>query len=79
MSKSEYEKIKEELRIRDENKRKELLAQTTGRECSPTSVRFSPELREKARVLAYKKNRNTEISQLLKDLLIAELKREELL
>jgi len=71
--------IKEKIRIREENERLELLAQTSGVECSPTSIRLSPELRSKAKKLAYKRNNKTEISQLLKDLLIEALRKEDLL
>ena len=71
--------IKEKIRVREENERREVLSQSNGGEVSPTSIRLSLELREKAKKLAYKRNNKTEISQLLKDLLIEALRKEGLL
>lgn len=77
--KAEYEAIKERLRIEEEDKRSELISQSNHGECSPTSLRLSPELKSKAKKLAFQRYNKTEISKLLQDLLIAELRKEGLL
>ena len=51
----------------------------TAGEFSPTSIRLSPELKFRAKKLAYKRYKDTEISRLFKDLLIKALKEEDLL
>jgi len=79
MSDSEYDRIKEVLRLKNEEARKELISQSTTGESSPTSLRLSPELKSKAKQLAFKRYNKTEVSQLIIDLLIEELKREDLL
>ena len=79
MKKAEYEAIQEQLRIKKEDARIEKISQSSHGECSPTSLRLSPELKSKAKKLAFKRYNKTEISQLLQDLLIDALRKEGLL
>lgn len=79
MSNPELERIREQIRLQKEAERKELISQSNSMECSPTSVRLSPELKSKAKKLSYIRYNKTEISQLFKDLLIEALKKEGLL
>lgn len=74
--KAEFEAIQEQIRLRNEEERKEKISQSSHGECSPTSLRLSPELKSKAKKLAFKRYNKTEISQLLQDLLIDALKTE---
>jgi len=75
----EYLAIKEQLRIKAEDERKQLISTSSSGECSPTSLRLSPELKSKAKKLAYIRYNKTEVSQLLHDLLIEALKKEGLI
>jgi hypothetical protein len=75
----ELERIREEIRIQKEDARKELISMSSCGECSPTSLRLSPELKSKAKKLAFKRYNKTEVSQLLQDLLIDALRKEGLL
>ncbi len=76
---AEYLAIKKQIQQEAESQRLEMLAQSNTGESSPTSLRLSPELKSMAKKLAFKRYNKTEISQLLKDLLIKELKKEGLL
>lgn len=76
---AEYEAIQEQLRLQAEEERKSLISQSNHGECSPTSLRLSPELKSKAKQLAMKRYNKSEVSQLLQDLLIEALRSEGLL
>ena len=79
MSNSELERIEELLRVEKEEARSQLTATSGSPSSSPTSIRLSPEMRDKAKQLAFMRYKKTDLSQLLKDVLIDALKKAGLL